>query len=269
MDSTSAPITTALVVAGISMLLVGAALGLGSRWLLRGRSSLSASGAVLAGVVGAVLGGAVTQVAMGNPSTPHVGFLALFSVLGTVLVLVVTERLVGGKAPDATALVEAGESATVEFKSTARHNLHSGKRDERMEAVITKTLAGFLNARGGTLLIGVDDEGHALGLDDDLQYMKAPDLDRYELWLHDHLTRALGAPAVALLRVTFPVVHGRAICRVDATPSPRPVFARGKGEQVVFYARLGNSTRELGVADAIDYAADHFGRRGWMRRKAG
>jgi len=134
--------------------------------------------------------------------------------------------------------------------------------------VIAKTLAGFLNTRGGTLLVGVDDAGAVLGLQDDLQYMKAPDLDRYELWLHDFLTRVLGAPAVSHLRVTFPAVAGKAICRIDAAKSPRPVFVRpAKSDQVLFYARIGNSTRELSVAEAIDYAIDHFHRRRpWQRR---
>lgn len=260
-------VTEALVLPSLAVLVVGAALGWVSRLLLGPRSSMSRSGSVLAGIGGSVIGGAVTQVAMGNPETPNVAVLLGFSVLGTVAVLVLAERFVRRPVVGAAELVEAGESATVEFKSTARHNLHTGQRDERLEAVIAKTLAGFLNARGGTLLIGVDDAGKVLGLDDDLGHMKSPDLDRYELWLHDHLTRVLGAPAVALLRVTFPVVHGRAVCRVDAPVSRRPVFVRqAKGEQVAFYARLGNSTRELSVAEAIDYAAAHFTRRRLARR---
>lgn len=256
-----------IVVAAVGVLVLGAALGLGSRWLLRGRSSLGPAASVLAGIAGAALGGAITQVATGNPERPVVGLLAVASVGGTVAVLTAAELAVRRRPVDTAALVERGESATVEFKSTARHNVHTGERDERMEAVVAKTLAGFLNARGGTLVIGVDDAGQVRGLDDDLQHMKAPDLDRYELWLHDHLTRVLGAPATALLRVSFPVVHGRPVCRVDAAPARRPVFVRGKGEQVAFYARLGNSTRELGVADAIDYAADHFDARAWARRR--
>lgn len=267
----SQSISTAVLVGGVLVLVVGGALGLISRRLLRGRSSLSTSGAVLAGIVGALLGLVVTQLVTGNPSTPHPWVLLGLALAGTVVVLLLAEALVRRPVPDAEALVAAGESASVEFKSTARHNLHTGQRDDRMEAVIAKTIAGFLNGRGGTLLIGVDDAGAVLGLEDDLQHMKAPDLDRYELWLHDFLTGALGAPAVGLLRVTFPRVHGREVCRVDAAPSPRPVFVTGKGkgggQTVTFYARLGNSTRELGVADAIDYAADHFGARGWRVRR--
>lgn len=57
-------------------------------------------------------------------------------------------------------LVRSGESDRVEFKSTARVNLHTGAKDDKMEQVVAKTLAAFLNTDGGTLVIGVDD-GHA------------------------------------------------------------------------------------------------------------
>lgn len=251
----------ALAGTSLAVLATGTVLGLVSRLILRHRSSMSFSGSVLAGMVGAVIGGGLTHLVTGSPDAPRVSAVVGFSVVGTVGVLLVAERFVTRTPPTAAELIEAGESARVEFKSTARHNLRTGQRDDRLEAVVAKTLAGFLNARGGTLLIGVDDAGTVLGLDDDLRHMKAPDLDRYELWLHDFLTRVLGAPAVARLRVTFPTVGGRPVCRIDVTTSPRPVFVRPpKSDQVQFFARIGNSTRELSVADAIDYAVDHFHR---------
>jgi uncharacterized membrane protein YeaQ/YmgE (transglycosylase-associated protein family) len=256
-----------LAVTSLAVLAVGALLGFGSRLLLRGRSSMSAAGSVLAGIVGSIIGGTVTHLVTGAPDVPRIGLVLAFSVIGTVGVLLVAERFVHQAPPSAVELIEAGESARVEFKSTARHNVRTGQRDERLEAVVAKTVAGFLNASGGTLLIGVDDAGVVLGLDDDLRHMKAPDLDRYELWLHDFLTRVLGAPAVSHVRVSFPVVGGRPICRVDASRSPRPVFVRPpRSDLVQFFARIGNSTRELSVAEAIDYAVDHFHRRRRPRR---
>ncbi len=252
-----------IAVIGAFALALGAALGFLSRLLLRGRSSLSVSASVLAGIAGSVIGGGVTHLLLGGPAdSPRIFPVLGFSIVGTVVVLLVAEKFVRRPPLSAAELIDAGESATVEFKSTARHNVRSNQRDDRIEAVVAKTVAGFLNTRGGTLIIGVDDAGTVLGLDDDLRYMKAGDLDRYELWLHDLLTRSLSASAVAHLRVSFPAVGGRQVCRIDVTRSPRPVFVRPpKSDQVQFFARIGNSTRELSVADAIDYAIDHFHRR--------
>lgn len=39
--------------------------------------------------------------------------------------------------------------------------------------------AGFLNTDGGTLLIGVDNSGNALGLDHDYQRVKPPNADGF------------------------------------------------------------------------------------------
>ena len=54
------------------------------------------------------------------------------------------------------ALIPRGESETLEFKSTLRHNLHSGKNDKAMENAVLKSIAGFLNSQGGHLMVGVD-----------------------------------------------------------------------------------------------------------------
>ena len=48
-----------------------------------------------------------------------------------------------------------GEGRHVEFKQTARYNVREQHKDKRMEAVIVKTVAGFLNAEGGALSSGL------------------------------------------------------------------------------------------------------------------
>lgn len=181
-----------LAALSLAVLAIGAGLGLVSRLILRRRSSMSLAGTILAGILGSVVGAVIAQVVTGNPGDPRIGAVLLFSVIGTVTVLLLAERFVGRSTPTALELIHAGESFHVEFKSTARHNLRSGQRDDRIEAAIAKTVVGFLNASGGTLLIGVDDKGSVLGLDDDLAHLKEPTLDQYELWLHDYLTRVLG-----------------------------------------------------------------------------
>ena len=42
----------------------------------------------------------------------------------------------------------------MEFKTTLRINLHTDEPDKRMEMAVLKTLAGFLNTNGGTLIVG-------------------------------------------------------------------------------------------------------------------
>ncbi len=53
-------------------------------------------------------------------------------------------------------LVANDEDSAVEFKSTARWDLRENTASRLMEDAVVKTVAGFLNSDGGTLLIGLD-----------------------------------------------------------------------------------------------------------------
>ncbi len=179
-------------------------------------------------------------------------------------------------------LLRLGESGVVEFKSTARRNLHSMERDPKIEGAIAKTVCGFLNGRGGTLVVGVDDHGVPLGLDADMELMKTPDIDSYQLFLRDLLSATLGVPAASGVRVRFDEVGSgegdapqtagvagsdptRLVCRVDVVPSPDPVFltpAKQKGEgqrEPEFWVRAGNGTRRLRIDELLDYNRRRWG----------
>ena len=91
------------------------------------------------------------------------------------------EQALGKPSSTLADLLAVGESQTVEFKSTARYNLHTGQADKKMEHVVTKTVCGFLNAEGGTLLIGVGDDGGVVGLADDMKTLGTKDSDRYKV----------------------------------------------------------------------------------------
>jgi Putative DNA-binding domain len=74
-----------------------------------------------------------------------------------------------GKLPvlPVTKLVAEGEGTNIEFKSTLRINLHTRQKDSKMELAVLKTVAAFLNMSGGTLVIGVADDGEPVGNRDD------------------------------------------------------------------------------------------------------
>ena len=139
-------------------------------------------------------------------------------------------------------LLAAGESDTVEFKSSARWNLHAGKETPEIKDAITKTVAAFLNTDGGTLLIGVNDDAEVVGLENDTKLVKGKDLDGFENWLMGaHLRSALGKPAAAHVKVSWGHLDGGDVCRLDVHPSPAPVYAKTSAAPKVFYVRLGNS----------------------------
>lgn len=61
-------------------------------------------------------------------------------------------------------IITGGEHEQVEFKETLRWDVVLGEQNKKLEDVAVKTLAGFANRSGGTLLIGVADDGAVPGL---------------------------------------------------------------------------------------------------------
>lgn len=158
-------------------------------------------------------------------------------------------------------LIAAGESLNVEFKSSARWSYKGKLKDAKLEHVIVKTVAGFMNAEGGTLLIGVADDGQVLGLGPDMQTLQKADRDGYELFLSQLFETNLSGAALTLVRISFDAVGDADVCRIDVAASAHPVFARpfdGK-ERSEFWTRTGNSTRQLVGADMAEYQRAHWG----------
>lgn len=245
----------------------GLAVGAVARFLVPGHQPLSLSETAIVGMVGSAIGGAGYNLVFTEGDVDRIDLGSLIAaVIGSVIILAIitllAERFGWRHAPPPSLpeLIVRGESAEVEFKSTARWNIHTRTRDDGIELAIAKTVAGFLNADGGTLVIGVDDGGNPLGLDDDLALMKQPDHDRYELWLTDHLQRTLGKPAIAFITVEFADYRGKPVVGIRIEPSDRPVFLdEPKGGRTAdFYVRMGNSTRKLLTDEFAEYRSSRW-----------
>ena len=174
-------------------------------------------------------------------------------------------RALGPSPDDAeiAGLIKRGESAELEFKSAARWDMQENRKNKEMEQIIVKTVAAFLNSNGGTLLIGVADDGTPLGLAHDFQTLgDKKNLDGYGLFLTDLLLNAYGKDVSAFLRITFGQVGGHDICNVLIRPSPKPIWIEGKDDKGQksdqLFIRTGNSSRSLTVREATEYAAHRW-----------
>lgn len=155
-------------------------------------------------------------------------------------------------------LVAAGESRMVEFKSTARVNLATGQRDTAIEMSVIKTVAGFLNAHGGTLLVGIADDGTIRGLREDFIATGNKGRDGYENVLTSFLESSIGRAAVTLVHISFENLDQCEVCRLDVHPSSEPVFVRNSKGDADLYVRINNSSRLLNTADALVYINKRF-----------
>ena len=158
------------------------------------------------------------------------------------------------------ALIAADESKVVEFKSTARRNLFTKNKDEAMEQEVVEAIAAFMNASGGTLLVGVGDDKRIVGIQEDFPFLgKKQNADGWELWLTDLLTSTLGKVAASEVLVAICDIDGKPVARVDAGPAASPVFASFKGKKhKKFFVRINNRTEEMSGPDLLAYESHRW-----------
>ncbi|PJI42199.1 DUF262 domain-containing protein [Ferrovibrio sp.] len=145
-------------------------------------------------------------------------------------------------------LIAAGESDGVEFKSTLRMNLHTGQVDDKMQVTALKTIAGFLNAKGGTLLIGVSDDGQVLGVNAD----NFKDEDKMGLHLVNLIKERIGDLFMPFVHPHFEEMDGQRVMVIRCERGPKPAFVKD-GDKQRFFVRGANATLELSGAAMADY----------------
>ncbi|WP_405466647.1 DUF262 domain-containing protein [Streptomyces jietaisiensis] len=160
-------------------------------------------------------------------------------------------------------LIAAGESQSTEFKASARWNVHTGEYDKSLQNNLVKTVCGFLNGEGGNLFVGVGDDGTVLGIENDLSTLpKQADPDGYELFVRQVLDDNLSAPTATTVRISFPEVADRVVCRVSVAAAGKAVFARpakGGSAATDFWVRVGNATKQLHGEGLLRYREEHWG----------
>jgi hypothetical protein len=156
-----------------------------------------------------------------------------------------------------TELVLMGESPTLEFKSSLRWDFREGQVNKALQKVIAKTAAGLMNSDGGTLLIGVADDGSVVGIENDLNSLSKGDLDGFEQTLRQVLSDNIGPEFSHLVKSAYERVDSATVAVVKVDPSPKPVFAKGTNG-TEFFVRVGNTTRPLDLEASHDYIRMHW-----------
>jgi len=153
---------------------------------------------------------------------------------------------------DLLKLIKQGENQFLELKSSVRYDYRLKTTNQDLEIVIAKTLVGFMNAKGGKLIIGVNDKGEILGLEKDFQTLKQQNSDGFEQKIYEIISKFIGKEFCLYCSIYFHHLEGKRVCIVDVEELNEPVYL-SKGKEIVFYLRTGNATRPLSVKEAIHY----------------
>jgi len=162
------------------------------------------------------------------------------------LFLPVIRKIEAKTRPSIPELIQKGESAMLEFKQTFQYD-GTEEASEKLRLATFKTLVGFLNSEGGTLLIGVEDNGHIYGLEDDFSFFlgkqKTP-IDLFEQQLTSLIWDRIGKAFAQHITICFEEIEGKPVCAIVVNKANKDVFYKRKGK-TTFYVRTNCTTREI------------------------
>ena len=154
--------------------------------------------------------------------------------------------------PDAVKeMISHGENDLLEFKSTIRANLHAGKPGKEIELAWLKSVVAFCNTEGGTILLGVNDNGEILGLEAD----NFQNDDKCLLHVQNLIKEHVGLEYFAYVKFTLLDMGDKKILAVQCSPLKRIMLLKSAGKEQ-FYVRSGPSSIELPMSKVLEYVND-------------
>ena len=157
---------------------------------------------------------------------------------------------------DIREIIQQEESYNLEFKSTFSWNLKENKLDKDMKFAVLKTIVGFMNANGGTLLIGVSDDHKVVGLENDYNSNWKGNKDGFLLDFRGFIEKQIGMNNYnRYITLDFIDVDGKEVLSVQIEKSLDPIFIRTNGKKIM-HIRLDNKTEPIDDPEEINKYID-------------
>lgn len=178
-------------------------------------------------------------------------------------------------------LIRNGENHFVEFKSSVLWSKYKTKEDinnsnsfelkrygqNTSRFIIAKSLCGFLNSEGGTLVIGVKeikdmDDLQIIGIESEYGKLKDKTQDGYRRMILDEVIKPY-LPSQVLnhfntyFEFDFVSIEDKTVLGIKIQPSDSRIFLEIANESI-FFVRIDASTRQLSGPDLVDFCARRF-----------
>ena len=163
-----------------------------------------------------------------------------------------------GPTVDIATLLQQGEGAKLEFKAALRYDIRKNEVSKEIERAIMKSVVGFLNADGGTILIGVNDDGAVCGLEKDYRSLLRKNRDGFENHLTALIRTMVGLPFAKCVQAHFENITGDDVCLIRVKNGHKPAYLKNPDNKEEFFVRVGNSTQPFSMSDTADYIKTHF-----------
>ena len=144
-------------------------------------------------------------------------------------------------------IIARDESIIHELKSTLRMNLKTNNIDEKMVYGVLKTIVGFLNTKGGNLVIGVSDNHEIIGLDKD----KFKNIDEWQRFFKDKVNAKIqGSYLETFIHPRLIKIKNKdiAIIECQKLTNDKTAYLDDK-----VYIRQTASTKELTTKETVEW----------------
>ena len=154
-------------------------------------------------------------------------------------------------------IIKGGESDQVEFKVSIRWDFKKKAVNKFLEFIIAKAISAFMNANGGRLFVGVEDNGEIIGLAHDYAVVHNKNKDGFLLQLTQIINQYLGKAFYQYINAKIIPMKDKEICVVEVAKSKNPVFLKNGGKEE-FYVRASASSEPMNMREANEYIKTRF-----------
>ena len=152
-------------------------------------------------------------------------------------------------------IIRKGEDINTEFKQTLSLCVEKQTKEKHIIHSAFKTIAGFLNTKGGNLLIGVDDDMNITGIDHELDKFHKGINDNFLKNFKDLFKANIGLEFSPFIEQAIIDISDKKVFWVSCKPSDKEIFMNG----VDFYVRTTPATDKLEGQSQVDYIRTRFG----------
>lgn len=159
---------------------------------------------------------------------------------------------------DTDADIPRREGKHVEFKETFRWSVKDSQVNRELRHEISKSISAFQNTEGGSVYVGIDDNGRLMGIERDLTTFgnSSNQEDGLDRFITQTLTEDLGFQAASQIDVQWHRKGEKQFIQLSALPSREVVYFRRGG----FYIRNGAAKKYLTGQDGDEYIRARKGR---------
>ena len=164
------------------------------------------------------------------------------------------------------------EDAKKEFKSSIVYPAgETTPNIDKQLGIICRSIAGFMNANGGTIYIGVSDNGYVCGIESDYshlndgndEYTYKENDDQYMQKITNRICDALGRTAGTLIDMQIKDADGLKYCVIDIKKAASPIWFYGNK----LFVRIVTTNRMLKGDEITQFVLNRISKNAFVKQK--